>query len=248
MIKITFIPHFAIRIVCVFIFFTVVGTLSHEFGHMAVAKYFGYETELHYGSIHFDYPGMEKDPLVLELKKIVNENVDALKKEEYFDSEPRYIELLALLKEKYPYPTPHSFWVTLGGPTQTILTSFLGLFILFYRRSKTKEHFVLMDWMGVFLSLFVLREIFNYVTVLFSTILHGNVNSGNDEFKLSRYLDVNQWVIPTIAMILGAVICFYVIFRVIPLKYRFTFIIAGFAGGILGFFVWLRWLGPVVLP
>lgn len=248
MIKFTFIPHFAIRIVCAFVFFTAVGTLTHEFGHMAVAEYFGYETELHYGSIHYDYSEMKEDPLVLELKEIVKENADALKNEEYFDSEPRYIELLVILKEKYPHPTPHAFWVTLGGPAQTLLTSFLGLFILFYRRSKTKEHLVLMDWLGVFLALFALREIFNFVTVLFSTLLYGNVNSGNDEYRLSRYLDLNQWVIPTIAMIIGMTICLYVIFRVIPLKYRFTFIISGLVGGILGFFIWLRWLGPVVLP
>ena len=248
MIKFVFIPHFGIRSACAFIFFTVIGTLTHEFGHIAVAKYFGYETELHYGSMHYDYPDVEDDPLIVEIKKIVKDNAEALTNKEDFDLKDRHTELLKILKEKYPYPKPHSAWVILGGPAQTLLTSFLGLFILFYRKSQKKEYFVLLDWIGVFLSLFALREIFNYVMVLFRTILNGEVASNNDEFKLSRYLDVNQWTIPTIALIIGMAICLYIILRVIPLKYRFTFMIAGFVGGILGFFIWLRWLGPVVLP
>ena len=248
MMKFVFIPHFAIRIVCAFIFFTVIGTLTHEFGHMTVAKYFGYETELHYGSMHYDYPGIDDDPLVQELRKNTLDNAEALKNKKDFEGMSRRKELFKILKEKYPYPKSHKTWIIFGGPAQTLLSSFLGLFILFYRKSKEKEYFVLMDWIGVFLSLFALREIFNYVMVLFKTILHGDVASGNDEFKLSRYLDVNQWTIPTIALIIGTVICLYVIFRVIPLKYRFTFLVSGFVGGILGFFIWLRWLGPLVLP
>ncbi len=34
--------------------FTVVGTLSHEYGHIVVAKYLGYETKLHYGSMNYE--------------------------------------------------------------------------------------------------------------------------------------------------------------------------------------------------
>jgi len=248
MIKFNFIPHFAIRIVCAFIFFTMFGTITHELGHIAVAEYFGYETELHYGSMRYDHPGVESDPLVLELKKNTRDNADAIKNKEDFEGKSRREELFKILKEKYPYPIPHGPWIILGGPAQTLLMSFLGLFILFYRKSKEKEYFVLLDWVAVFFSLFALREIFNFVTVLFGTMLHGDAPNNNDEFKLSRYLDLNQWTIPTIAMIIGAVICLYVVFRVIPLKYRFTFLIAGFVGGILGFFIWLRWLGPVILP
>ena len=72
MLKFNFILHFAIRIACTFIFFTVIGTLSHEYGHIAVAKYFGYETELHYGSMEFDDVSKKQDPMLRERKKINN--------------------------------------------------------------------------------------------------------------------------------------------------------------------------------
>lgn len=248
MIKFVFIWHFAIRIVFAFVFFTIVGTITHELGHVTVAKYFGYETKLHYGSMRYDYPGIDSDPLVLELRKNTSDNAEALKNKEDFEGLTRRKELFKILQEKYPYSENHGAWITLGGPAQTLLTSFLGLFLLSYRRSKKKAYFVLMDWVGVFFSLFALREIFNYATVLFRTIVNGDVASRNDEFKLSRYLDLNEWTIPTVALVVGTVICTYVIFRVIPLQYRFTFLVSGLVGGILGYFTWLRWLGPVILP
>lgn len=224
------------------------GTLSHEFGHVAVAKYFGYETKLSYGSMKYDYPGLKEDSIFIEYQQIWKENIESIKNKKEFNGQERYLELLGTLKLKYPHPKPNGHWVTLGGPAQTILTGFLGLFILFYRKSKKKDYFVLFDWIGVFLSLFVLREVFNFVMTLYSFIFNGSTISNNDEFKLSRHLELNQWTIPTMTMILGLIISLYVIFRVIPLKYRFTFIISGFVGGVLGFFIWLRWLGPVVLP
>ncbi len=37
-----------------FVVFTAIGTVSHEYGHIIVAKYLGYETTLHYGSMSYD--------------------------------------------------------------------------------------------------------------------------------------------------------------------------------------------------
>ena len=36
--------HHLISIVLAFVVFTIIGTLSHELGHIAVAKYLGYQT------------------------------------------------------------------------------------------------------------------------------------------------------------------------------------------------------------
>ena len=40
-------------IVIGFILFTIVGTQSHELGHILVAKFFGYKTSLNYGSMTY---------------------------------------------------------------------------------------------------------------------------------------------------------------------------------------------------
>lgn len=243
-----FIPHFAIRIACAFIFFTVIGTLTHELGHIAVAKYFGYETTLHYGYMKYDYPGYQEDPLYLEFRVIFDEHKEDLANNISFPAKTRYLELIDQLKAKYPRPKPHAFWVTLGGPIQTILTSIIGLMILYYRKSRKKDFFVLLDWLGVFLALFILREVFNWVFAMMKYLLYEKTNFNGDEFRLSQMLDLNEWVVPTMTLVPALLISLYIIFKVIPLKYRFSFIIAGLVGGILGFFIWLDWLGPQLMP
>ena len=248
LISFEFIPHFAIRIVCTFIFFTAVGTVTHELGHWAVAEYFGYETHVSYGSMRYYDERRENDPLYTEYKEIWFENHEKIQAKKAFEKQDRFDELIATLKEKYPYDPSEAAWITFGGPAQTILTGFIGLFILFYRKSKQKEYFVLLDWLGVFLALFVLREVFNFVTALFSKVVYGYSNFHGDEFRLSRYFELNEWMLPTVALIIGLVISLYVIFRVIPLKYRFTFILSGLVGGSVGFAIWFEALGPLILP
>jgi hypothetical protein len=45
----------------VFILFTAIGTVSHEYGHISVAKIYGYETSLHYGSMNYYPKGYSED-------------------------------------------------------------------------------------------------------------------------------------------------------------------------------------------
>ena len=149
--------------------------------------------------MRYDYPNLKTDPIYLEFKVILNEHEDDLRNRKEFPAKQRYFELLTMLKEKYPRPIPEGPWITLGGPVQTILTSFLGLCILFYRRSSRKEFFVFLDWLGVFLSLFALREVFNFVMALFSAVFYGRSNFRGDEFRLSRHLEMNEWVIPSLS-------------------------------------------------
>jgi hypothetical protein len=249
LITFNFIPHFAIRITCVFIFFTAFGTMTHELGHWAFAKYFGYDTHIDHRSMRYFNAEKENDSLYLEYKKIWEENYQKIQAKETFEQQARWKELNVVLSEKYPpKPKYHRVWITLGGPLQTIFTGFLGLFMLFYRKSKQKEFFVFLDWLGVFLALFVLREVFNFVMAVFGKVIQGQDNTSGDEFKLSYYFELNPWTVPAIGFLIGMVISLYVIFRVIPLKYRFSFILAGLVGGVLGFIIWFGPLGPLLFP
>lgn len=245
---------FSVLAVFAFIVFTIVGTLSHEYGHIVIAKYLGYNTILHYGSMEY-YKGdvhYKDDEDYKEVVKIYETFSNAIDNNLEFDEKERFLELQNILNIKYPEidskDDTNNLYVTLGGPIQTILTSFLGLFILWNRKSKTKGKFKISDWLGVFLSLFILREVFNFVTALFKTIFKSESNFHGDEFRISRFLGFDEWVVPSITVVLGMVISFYVIFKVIPLKYRFSFILAGLVGGILGFAIWFGFLGKLILP
>lgn len=44
----------SVLIILCFILFTIIGTLSHELGHIVPAKILGYQTTLHYGSMEWE--------------------------------------------------------------------------------------------------------------------------------------------------------------------------------------------------
>lgn len=242
---------FSVYVVLAFIAFTIIGTLTHELGHIAVAKYLGYKTYLSYGSMYHISFGYEEDDDVKEFDKLNKTYFEqGVKSVEDLDTESLeyFNNLINKLQEKFPENKTHSLFVKIGGPAQTILTCIIGLFILMYRKSKHRTNFQLLDWLGIFLSLFILREVFNTVMALFETVFSGAAYFAGDEFGISRLLGLNQWVLPIITMLIGIAIALYIIFQVIPMRYRFSFIISGLIGGILGYSIWFGFLGPLLFP
>ncbi|MFK7833364.1 MAG: hypothetical protein AB8B52_08810 [Winogradskyella sp.] len=249
MLTFKFLPKFSILVVFIFVLFTIVGTLSHEFGHIAVAKYLGYDTTLDYGSMNYLPKGYNRDENVLALERITKDYKTIAYDKWPDDLKFKFEALQKTINATYfnneAFKTD-SFWITIGGPAQTLLTSFLGLLVLFIRRRKWTTKFETIDWLTVFMALFALREVFNFVQAFFATIVNSESNFHADEFRISRYLGYHEWVIPTFTMILGLVISSYVMLKIIPLKFRFTFIISGFIGGILGFVLWFGFLGELL--
>lgn len=231
--------------------FTVIGTLSHEYGHIAVAKLNGYDTVLHYGSMSYypkgylddeNYKALNK--LTLEYKSTEYNNwpEEAKQKVEYYTK---------ILWERYPYNQSKSdILITFGGPLQTIATGTIGLLILFIRRKSIyKGGLKIIDWLAVFLSLFWLREVFNVFTSVTGELYSPDGTwFGGDELGMSQSLNLWGGTFPIILATIGSVISLYVIFKILPEKIRLTFILSGFIGGISGFVLWMNIIGPKVLP
>lgn len=220
-----------------FIVFTVVGTISHEYGHIVVAKYLGYETELHYGSMNFD------NNLQNQINEIYFRNETSILNKKPFLEKELYEKLI--LKSFY-----NRLAINIGGPVQTIVTGTIGFILLLFRREKILENGMkILDWLYVFLSLFWLREVCNLTMSLASAILIGKKNYfGGDERKIAIMLEIPQGSIAIPLAIIGLCIALFVIFRIIPKEQRLLFISSGFLGGITGFILWLRILGPIVIP
>jgi len=221
-----------------FILFTVIGTVSHEYGHIIVAKSLGYKTTLHYGSMNYDM-----NELFDTLEEINREYRSELKSGSDFERKAEYKSILAKLKY-------HQLLVQIGGPIQTILTGIIGLFILIYRKKNIKEFgFKLFDWLAAFLSLFWLREVFNLAMSIFNELIAPKGSYfGGDEHKISIMLNIWEGTIPIILGIIGLIISLFVIFKIVPEKLRFTFLLSGFLGGIIGFILWMYIVGPIILP
>ena len=243
-------PKFSLKIILIFIAFTVIGTLTHELGHIVVAKTLGYKTTLHYGSMHYNYneSTYQNDVDFIEFNKIVDQFENEITHKQPFVKKNKYTALEKLLVDRYNITKRDTLLVSLGGPAQTIITALIGLYLLYRRKTITKTIYSKIDWLAIFLSLFILREIFNFAGCAYKYIIYSESNFNVDEFVISRLLNLNEWIIPSVLLLLAILITTYIIFKIIPFRLRFSFIISGLIGGSLGFAIWFGFLGALILP
>ncbi len=232
-----------------FILATIVGTLSHEGGHIATAKYYGYKTTLHYGSVHWERPWQKDFDTVqaiywrhqFEQDKDINHS-----ESERLDSLRAVIRTHRLDHNEIR----KSNLITIGGPAQTLLTSIIGVFILLFRRKSIHSNGMkLWDWLAVFLALFSLRFVSNMTLSVFDGLFFGDSSYfGGDEAKLARTYDLPLGTFAIPLFCIGLAISLWVIFTILPHKHRLTFILSGLIGGLAGYFIWLKWFGPILMP
>lgn len=223
-----------------FILCTIIGTVTHEMGHGVVARHFGYETHLSYASMSYEHPYADEFRARYERdKEYIEADEDSPEKE-------AFLEYRAALGEMIE---GHAFWITAGGPLQTMLAGSLGLLILWFRRKKiyAKSTLNVGEWLAVLLAYFWSRQVFNFFTSL-PDFFAGKLHFRGDEPRLSEYLELPLWTVGLVTFIMGSAALLWVTFRLIPRTYRFTFIISGLAGSAAGWFIWMYWVGPSVLP
>lgn len=187
-----------------FILSVVAGTLSHELGHYAVAKYLGYAAEITYGYTFWE---------PLDGSSSVN--------------------------------PLHSFYITLGGPVQTMSFGTVGIILLF----ATGKNFGVgrsskfMHWFLIFLSLFWLRQAAIFVGRTLEYFIVGRFSHLGDEAKIADHLQMASWSICLLTGSIGFVVLATVINRFVPQETKVTFIVAGLTGGPLGYVLWNSLLG-----
>jgi hypothetical protein len=144
----------------------------------------------------------------------------------------------------------HAFIITWCGPLQTMLTGTIGFLVLlfyknnFYAAAKLNAR----QWLIIFVSLFWLRELFNFVQVMIRYFMTGALPVNNDEISLAVQLNLPELSILIPAAIIASILLLFVIFKIIPVQQRLSFIVSGLIGGSLGFYVWFRLVGPVIMP
>lgn len=144
----------------------------------------------------------------------------------------------------------NSFIITLSGPLQTIGTGTLGIIILLCYRNDfyTANKLSFKQWLVVFISLFWLREVYNFLQGIVIHVLEGEFPSGSDEVRLARELGINELSITSTAAFIGSCVLAYIVFVIIPVRQRLTFIVSGLTGGLLGYYFWFHVIGPLVMP
>ena len=140
-----------------------------------------------------------------------------------------------------------SFWVSFGGPLQTMITGTIGFWYCFENKEIKKFGIKFRHWLGIFLGLFWLRPIFNLMQgFYFKLIGQNDYYFSGDEAFLSDSLGFPTGSLSIFFGVLGIIVCSYLVFRVVPESLRFTFILAGLTGSLGGFWIWMEVLGPMI--
>lgn len=209
----------SIKLIITFVFMTVIGTLSHEFGHYSVARLLGYNASINYGSTSYWSE---------ELRAFQKENIPKYKYEMEnkldYPTKTKYLELTKNYKK-------HQLLFTLGGPIQTILTGTIGLILLILYRKKyfSVDKVSITRWIYMFLALFWLRQTANLITAIENYFKRGRLSTSGDEMKLAYYFDLNIWSIQVITVFIGFLVLIYVV-KLLPNNIKLTFLISGFIG------------------
>lgn len=140
--------------------------------------------------------------------------------------------------------------ILLGGPLQTMFVGSFGFAWLWLERFRLVglKKLNQKDWFFVFLSLFWLRELANFVMWMISYYRKGYFTNRMDEVRIAIKLGLPQGSIIVVLAFISLIISLIVIFKFIPVSQRFTFVISGFVGGVLGYLLWLEWFGKYILP
>ena len=129
-----------------FILFTVIGTLSHEYGHIAVAEYCGFSTRL--SSASMDY---NTDLMYNKLDSISKIYKYEIQNKTDFPMRKMYQDLHNDL-------TYGPLYISIGGPAQTMLVGIIGLiFLLLRRRTIALNGVKFIDWTALFFLAFLVK-------------------------------------------------------------------------------------------
>ncbi|WP_417357140.1 hypothetical protein [Flavobacterium sp.] len=218
-----------------FIAATVIGTITHECGHIAVAKMLGYKTELHYASMSADY-----DEKIDEIDTYYEENKETLTTKKDSPEKEKLESLMIALQNDVTM-------VRWGGPIQTMLTGTIGFLLLWFNRRKIGNKLTLLQWVFVLLTFFWSRQIYNMLSGIIIYFKRGKWIINGDESRLSYHYNLPTETINIITALIATVFLVITVFKLIPKQQRLTFITAGIIGSTIGALFWLKYFGPVIL-
>ena len=136
------------------------------------------------------------------------------------------------------------------GILQTVVTGIFGLIWLLFQRKNFYASSALNNkqWLIIFISLFWLRELFNCLFSFCIYIMTGKISDRIDEINLAVSLHFDPWSFLLPLATVAVCVLMVVLFRFIPQGQRFTFVLSLLLGGPLGYYTWMKFLGPLVLP
>lgn len=140
------------------------------------------------------------------------------------------------------------FLLAAGGPAVTYLCGLVGVCMGWLaRRLRGDGSLGIFGWAGAMLALFWSRQVFNLGLALVRLARDGDPGT-SDEIELAQLAGLPTWSISAGSAAFGALVCGWVVFRLVPARIRGRFLVTGLLGSALGYVLWFHLLGPAVLP
>jgi hypothetical protein len=209
---------FGVIIFLVFIPIVYVGMASHELVRNTQAQSLGYH-------IHSSLAGFlffSNDTIIVKLDSIARVYPDFKQ-----GKETETFKTCRNQNEK------NMAFIQLSGLVFSIGISLFGLVLLLKRRKKNNTSFAFVDWVGVVLSLFVVRE----VLVSFIWIMCGSVFC--DFAALYQYFNVPVFPFIWGVFIYGLLVVLIVLLKFVPRNRILPLFIGGVLGGLIGGVLWM---------
>lgn len=138
-----------------------------------------------------------------------------------------------------------AFIISFSGPLVNMIIGTMG-FIFLLKRSSVLTDVKIIASAGI--TFFWSRQVVIGLCHLIYPIILTNYREYSDECNLSVLTGAPKMLFPLVLGIIGAFICSYTVFILMPGQLRLRFIIFGILGSACGAFIWFKLLGPVLLP
>lgn len=139
-------------------------------------------------------------------------------------------------------PTKDDFLISLFGPLQSIVVSFIGLY--FIRKGRVRKiggnALSMKTLLLLLLALFAGREIF----ICLQMILLPANSITTDESKIADFLKLDPNLLSVIILTVAILICSYAVIKCVERKFWLRFVLLGALGSFIGFYLWMEVFGP----
>jgi len=221
---------FGIILFFVFVLVVQVGMIMHENVTKIEAAHLGYE-----GSFcrAWGYLVFHSDKMQAAFDPFWKANTDAIRSRHYFPEKSKWDALLEIDKRDHAY-------IELSGLIFTFTFSLIGVIILILKRKSKETNAGLVFWGGIFLSLFIVKELFTST----AWILLGFMPCEHAKFSFYFKLPImgTDLFLVGYSLLVSIIVLIYFV----PRKRLVPFVVAGIPGGLTGIALWYFFIGRLV--
>ena len=149
----------------------------------------------------------------------------------------------------YKLHADYAILITMAGPLQTMIVGTIGHMYVIYNKKYYTNLSLLSPkhWLGLFMAFFWLREVFMGISTSIQLLFIKNYESSSDEYSIADYYNLPPYSLVIVTSIIGILVSCHLLL-LIPIVQRKIFLKGALIGSISGYVLWMKMIGPLLLP